>query len=378
MLLRFAARLFTTALTGALFVTMAAAARAEPSNELADIVERNVAGVLESVGGVAVAVRAQRRSWFFNYGLADRTRPIASDLVFNLGSVGKVFDATLLALADQRGELRLDDPVAKHVVELQQGGDVRTITLRQLASHTSGFVLPQDHPPWPKQAFTLPQFIAALNAWTSDRDHAPGKQMIYSHAGFVLIHLALERRFGMPFGELMRQRLLAPLGLASTTLPVASADVEANPRGELPRAFVRRAVQGYFYDGTPVGTPGDLQGYYRWLGTGQMYASPRDMAAFLTANLGELPHQAELQEAMRRSQQGVIPIGEGVVQALAWEVRKGDEAIVEKYGGLDNATAFIALMPERGLGVVLLGNRGSMALSAAGHAVLRELARRRS
>jgi len=61
-------------------------------------------------------------------------------------------------------------------------------------------------------------------------------------------------------------------------------------------------------------------------------------------------------------------------QALAWEVlHSGDDTIVEKFGGLDNATAYVGLMPQRRLGIVLLGNRGSLALSAAGHAVLREL-----
>jgi len=321
--------------------------------------------------GASLSLRLDGHSRFFNYGLADRRSPITSDLVFNLGSVGKVFDTTLMALAEERGELSLDDPVAKHVAELRQGGDIRQVTLRQLATYTSGFVLPQDHPPWPKETFTLPQFIAALNAWSADAQHAPGARRIYSHAGYMLMHLALERRFGLPFGELMRQRLIAPLGLASTTLPVASADAEQYPRGELPRALVRRAVQGYFYDGTPVGAPGDVQGYYHWLGTGQMYASPRDMAIFLAANLGELPRQSELQEAMRRTHVPQFPLGEGTEQALAWEVlHSGDDTIVEKFGGLDNATAYVGLMPQRKLGIVLLGNRGSLALSAAAHAVL--------
>ena len=377
MSLRLAVWLLITALIAG---PSAASLRAAAGDDVAAIVARNVVGVSENVGGIAVAVRAEGRTRFFNFGMADRTRPIGSDLAFNLGSLGKVFDAVLLAHAAARGELSLDDPVAKHVVELRQGGDIRQVTLRQLATYTSGFVLPQDHPPWPKEAFTLPQFIAALNAWSADKDHMPGAQMIYSHAGFVLIHLALERRFGLPYGELMRQRVLDPLGLAATSLPVAAADAERNPRGELPRALVRRAVQGYLYDGTPFGAPGNVQGYYRWLGTGQMYASPRDMAVFAAANLGELPPKGGLQAAMRRAQRPEFPLGEGADQALAWLVQRGtngaDDTIVEKYGGLDNATAYIGLMPERTLAVVLLGNRGSLALSAAGHAVLRELAQR--
>jgi beta-lactamase class C len=376
MSIRFSTRLFATALIGSLAMLLAPPSRAGSDGDVAKIVAKHIRAVLGTAGGVAVAVRADGRTWFFNYGMAGRRRPITSDTLFNLGSVGKVFDTALLALADQQGELSLDDPVAKHVVELQQGGDIRRITLRQLATYTSGLVLAQDHPPWPKQTFTLPEFIATLNIWSSDPDHEPGKQMIYSHAGFVLLHLALERRFGVPFGQLITQRLLEPLGLRSTTLPVASADAKRTPRGEIPEALKRRAVQGYMVDGTPIGGPGDLQGYYLWLGTGQMYASARDMAVFLDANLGGLPDQGALQEAMRRSQQPVFPTAEGLDQALAWEVHKDEETIVDKYGGMNNASAYIGLIRERKVGIVILGNRGGTEVEEMGRRIMLTLARR--
>jgi beta-lactamase class C len=375
MSIRFPARLFATALIGGLAIVMAATSRAGSDGDVARIVARHIGTVPGKPGGIAVAVRANGRTWFFNYGMADRSRPITSDMLFNLGSVGKALDTSLLALADQQGELSLDDPVAKHVVELQQGGDIRRITLRQLATYTSGLVLPQDHPPWPKETFTLPRFIAKLNSWASDQDHEPGKQMIYSHAGFVLLHLALERRFGVPFDQLIAQRLLKPLDLRSTTLPVASANTKLNPRGEIPEAFRRRAVQGYSEHRTPIGAPGDLQGYYHWLGTGQMYASARDMAVFLDASLGELQDQAALQEAMRRAQQVVFATGEGVDQALAWEVHKDDETIVDKYGGMNNASAYIGLIAERKVGIVILGNRGGMEVAEVGRRIMLALVR---
>src|SRR5215510_13172486 len=175
-----------------------AAPAAGADGQVERIVTRHVRSIVppDGGGGAAVALRVEGRSLFFNYGWADRAnkRPITTDTLFNLASLRKVFEATLLAQAVRNGDLRLDDLVAKYVVELQQGGDIRHVTLGQLATHTSGLLLPQDHPPWPDWGYTLPEFIHTLNAWKADR--APGQRHLYTHAGFVLLQLALERRYG--------------------------------------------------------------------------------------------------------------------------------------------------------------------------------------
>src|SRR4030095_4344128 len=155
-------------------------------------------------GGVAVAVRMDGNTQFFNYGMADnaQNRRVTADSIFNLGSVGKVFATTLLAQAVKQGELSLDDPVAKYVTELQRGGDVRRITLRQLASHTSGLPdRPQQYETWHKGRYTWPDFVRFLNSWKAGPNHEPGKQYLYSNAAMVLLRVALERRFNTPFTQ---------------------------------------------------------------------------------------------------------------------------------------------------------------------------------
>ena len=372
-------RLFACTTAVVLSAMLTAASAAAPDIDVERVVARHVGDILpaNSVGGVAVAVRLDGRTLFFNYGQADSAngRPITSDTLFNLGSLGKIFDAALLAQAARRGELSLEDTVADHVRELGDGGDIRRVTLGQLATYTSGLVLPQDHPPWPTESFSRSEFIAALKRWSADEDHQPGRQVIYSHSGFILLHLALEERFALPIGELMRQRLLDPLGLSSTSLPTPAADAGAHPRGEIPPPLARRAAQGYSADGEPVGTPGDLQGYYHWLGAGQMYSSARDMAVFLAANLGDLPGQRTLQAAMQVSHRGVVSVDDALTQAMAWEARAGEFAIVDKFGGLNNASAYIGMVPSEKLGIVILTNRGSQDAGSAGRAVLLALAR---
>jgi beta-lactamase class C len=136
-------------------------------------------------GGVAVAVRMNGKTSFFNYGFADnaQNRQVTTDSIFNLGSVGKVFATTLLAQAVKQGELSLDDPVAKYVTELQRGGDIRRITLGQLASHTSGLPrVPQQYETWHRGRYTWPDFVRFLNSWKAAPNHEPGQQYLYSNA----------------------------------------------------------------------------------------------------------------------------------------------------------------------------------------------------
>src|SRR5260370_26890542 len=104
------------------------------------IVRQHVQPMLIAAGGMAVAVHLEGRTLFFNYGMADvaRKEPITSDSLFNLASVTKVFLSTLLAQAVKQGEVALEDPLAKYVTEVQQGGDIRKVTLGEPPSPPSG------------------------------------------------------------------------------------------------------------------------------------------------------------------------------------------------------------------------------------------------
>jgi beta-lactamase class C len=308
----------------------------------------------DGIGGAAVAVRIGGRTLFYNYGFADMAThsPVTTDSLFNIASLRKLFEATVLAQAVGRGELHFDDRVAQQVTELQHGRAIRDVTLGQLASHTSGLLLPTDHPPWPQHGYMLNDFTDVLNAWTPEPGHQPGEAHTYTHAGYILLQLALERRFNMPIGELIGERVLKPLALKETMIPEHVLDIEHEP---LPGA-----VQGYGEDGKPVGVPGNQQSYYKFPGTGQMFSSARDLAVLLAANLGEVPLDPELSAAMRLTQRGVFRIDDHFTQALAWEICNfGGPTIVDKPGGIDNASAYLGMVPDKHLGIVILVNRGA-------------------
>src|SRR5205809_5737592 len=292
-------------------------------------------------GGVAVAVRMGGKTSFFNYGMASNAqiRPVTADSIFNLGSVGQVLATTLLAQAVKNGELSLHDPVAKYVTELQRGGDIRRITLGQLASHSSGLPnRPQQYETWHRGRYTWPDFVRFLNSWKAGPNHDPGQQYLYSDSAMVLLRVALERRFNTRFAALMHQRLTGPLGMTSTALP-------------LPRDLLGRAVQGYGPIGKPVGKPGEEGGTFDWPGSGQIYSSSRDMATFLAANLGEVPGHGPIENAMAFAHQGVFTVSPRLTIGLAWQiVSAGNFTIIDKNGGLTNTSTYIGFAPAEKTG----------------------------
>jgi beta-lactamase class C len=316
-------------------------------------------------GGVAVAVRMNGETRFFNYGFANdsRNERVTADSIFNLGSVGKLFATTALAEAVKRSELSLDDPVAKYVTELQRGGDIRRITLGELASHTSGLPdQPQQYEREHRGKYTWPDFVRFLNSWKADPKHEPGMQYLYSDTAMVLLRIALQRRFNTPFARLVHERITGPLGMTSTALP-------------LPRDLLGRAVQGYNPQGQPLGKPGMEGGTFQWRGSGQIYSSARDMATFLAANMGELSGHGPMENAMAFAQQPVFTVSPRLSIGLAWQiVSSGNLRILDKNGGLNNTSTYIGFAPQRKLGVVILVNRGRQHATVIGRQILHALA----
>lgn len=342
--------------------------------EISGIVEAELASKIAGKGGLVVAVRAGGVTQVLTYGDANQTtgRPVTPDTLFNVASIRKLFEATLVALGTIRGDFSLDDPASKFMPELT-GDYVSRITIGELVTHTSGLLLPTDHPPWPTRTWSLPEFIEVLNRWTPAAQEAPGRQRIYTHAGYVLLQLVLERIYKRPIGELVAARILAPLGMRETYLPERTTHGAA-----LPSDVVARMVQGYDDDGTPLGAPGDQQGYYDFPGAGQIYSTVGDLAIFAAACLGDDAVDPELRQALTLIQRETFRISDVFGQAMAFEtVRRDGIEVVDKPGGLNNATAYVGLVPRHKIAIVLLANRGEFPYEIARYRVLPQLAKLR-
>jgi CubicO group peptidase (beta-lactamase class C family) len=151
------------------------------------------------------------------FGVTDKENATAATArsVLQIGSITKQFTAAAILRLAERGALTLDDRIEKFVPEFDPRG--RTITVRQLLSHTSGLARTWYPPNTPVNG-TLPvtrqQTIQALNG--QPFLSPPGTQWSYSNAGYTLLGYAIESITGMSYADFIRTELALPLGLLDT------------------------------------------------------------------------------------------------------------------------------------------------------------------
>jgi serine-type D-Ala-D-Ala carboxypeptidase/endopeptidase len=271
-------------------------------------------------------------------------RPLNGDTVFEIGSMTKVFTSLLLADMVQRGEVALDDPVAKYLpasVKMPERNG-RQITLVDLATHTSGLPrLPTNLKPTdpgnPYADYTVAQLYQFLSSYQLTRD--PGAQYEYSNLGGGLLGDVLALRAGMSYEALVRSRICDPLGMNDTRITLT------------PEMKARMAV-GHNQALEPVGN-WDLP---TLAGAGAVRSTANDMLTFLAANLGYV--KSPLAPAMAAMLKVRRPTGmPGLEIALGWHIRTiDDKEIVWHNGGTGGFRSFMGFDPSARTGVVALSN----------------------
>ena len=266
------------------------------------------------------------------------------DTVFEIGSITKVFTALLLADMIERQEVGLDDPVSKYLppsvtVPSRNG---RAITLADLTTHTSGLPrIPSNMDATsldnPYADYDTDKLQAFLSAYQLTRD--PGAQWEYSNLGAGLLGVALARRAGVSYEQLVKTRILDPLGMKSTAITL-SADAR------------RRLATPHDAGLSPVG----LWDLNALAGAGALRSTAEDLLTFAAASAGlvESPLQKafERMRAFRRA--GRTPQME---QAMGWIVIKpaGSEMLMHD-GGTHGFRSSIVVDPANKRAAVAWAN----------------------
>lgn len=195
---------------------------------------------VEAPGVQVTVVIPGRGRWSADLGLAsaDLGLPLRPGDRFRVGSVTKTFDAAAALQLVDEGVLGLDDPADQWISGFDFGAGV---TIRRLLNHTSGLFNFTDDASFLGQS-TSPATPAEVIAWA--RAHgpvfAPGAGWSYSNTGFYVTGLVLEAAEKRPLAEILRARLLVPVGLADTFLE----SFESMPGGRVTGHALGSEVEG--------------------------------------------------------------------------------------------------------------------------------------
>ena len=226
--------------------------------------------------GLAIAVTDRQQTLYsasLGYGDAAARQPVRADTTFQIGSIGKSMTALAIMQLVQSGRLDLDAPLSIHLPWFAMPSRYGSIALKHVLSHTAGLPAGTDFAPAARyEGYALREAEAA---WE------PGSRFHYSNTGYKLLGWLLEDVTGAPYGEVIRQRVLEPLGMTATNAvithhthrPMATGYVPLHDdrpyrRGDtlIPGSWSEYAVG----DGSQVSTAEDMARFARlWLNGGR-------------------------------------------------------------------------------------------------------------
>jgi CubicO group peptidase (beta-lactamase class C family) len=282
-------------------------------------------------------------------------RALNGDTVFEIGSISKTFTTLLLQDMVERGDMKLDDPVAKYLpdsVRMPTHGG-KDITLLDLATHTAGLPFNPDNFVAPESktylaGYTPERLYAFLSAYKLSRD--PGAEYAYSNLGMGLLGHAIARKAGAEYEPLLIERICRPLGMDSTRITL-SPELKA------------RLLPGHDEAGAPTPNYDDLGCL---VGAGAIRSTANDLLKYVAANVGLAPPNA-LTPVMAKTHvirhHGSKAVG-GSLQgetAMAW-MDEGQSAafgasLLGHGGGTGGYSTFVGFDKQHRRGVVVLTNQ---------------------
>lgn len=264
--------------------------------------------------------------------------------VYELGSLTKVFTATLLADLVQKGEVQLDDPIVKYLPDsVASNPSIQKITFESLANHTSG--LPRLPDNWeeldgydkadPYKNYTRSDLFSFLKDVASLDE--PGEKYEYSNLGLGLLGELVADIHGMPYEVALKTSILDTLQLHNT--------------GQLQSFTADQLINVYNSSGKAVP---------RWTfsalaGAGGLNADLNDMLLFARAQL--VMPESGLEQAMALTREFTYFTPPMTDIGLAWHMEMmGDAVAFFHTGATAGSSAFIALIPDYKAAVVVLAN----------------------
>ncbi|MBX3001627.1 MAG: beta-lactamase family protein [Caldilineaceae bacterium] len=292
--------------------------------------------------------------------------PVSAETVFRIASMTKSFTALAILQLRDRGQLRLDDPIAAYVPEFANlhypTADSSSITVRQLLTMSAGW--PQDDPWGDRQLYRndaeMSRFFEDGVSWSNP----PGIAFEYSNYGYMVLGRIVTNVAGMPMIQYVDGEILRPLGMDATVWNAVDVPAE-------------RLAPGYRWEDEgwkaepllPSG--GDVAAF------AGIFTSIRDLARWVALFQSSWPPRNDEDEAilrrssLREMQQNWRPMPPQIfVPALGAKPRlfaggygyglfilhNGEWESVGHGGGLPGFGSHMRWSPAHGVGVIALTN----------------------
>jgi CubicO group peptidase (beta-lactamase class C family) len=331
-------RLLFIALASGLLAGQAPVAMRAPVDVRATIESAITAGRAPSIA-VAVA-RGGRVVWSDAFGIANKTQgtPTNAATPYAVASLTKTFTATALMVLNERGRLRLDDPLTKYLGTMARPNVAAPteVTIRRTLQNVAGFPV---HAQWfyvDRPARPLP-IAETLRCFGTEIDK-PGERYVYSNIGYGALGEVVARVSGQTYDSFLTREVLQPLGLASATI----ARRAENAAGAA-------ALHGT--DGEPI--PFHLSDHPA---ASDLYINVEDLARFGLFHAGGLqPPRPVISDASRRAMQepGIGGYGFGWLVNSDWRGRR----VIFNSGAKPGASSALWIVPADRVAVAVIANQ---------------------
>lgn len=353
---------------GLLFGATACIAATPTDEQLQAVVKNAVTPVMQQqhIPGLAVAITVNGQAHYFNYGVAakDTGQAVSENTLFEVGSVSKTYTATLAGYAQAIGKLEFSDKASQHWPELK-GSAFDHISLLQLGTYSAGGLPLQ----FPEAADSSDKMLGYYQQWKPT--FPADSHRLYSNPSIGLFGYLAAKSLGQPFNQVMIETLLPKLGLKHTFLSV-------------PASEQKLYAQGYDKNNKPIRvSPGALDSEAYGVKT-----STADLLQYVEANLNTAKLETPLQKAIALTHTGYYTVGD-MTQGLGWErypypislerLQAGNSTemtmqahkvkwlaspqpepanvLYNKTGATGGFGAYVAFVPSKDLGIVILANK---------------------
>jgi beta-lactamase class C len=361
-------RIVAAALFAICSITTASHAANAPADRVKNVVDAAIRPVMakDRIPGMAVGIIVAGKTYIFSYGVAstETGQPVTRDTLFEIGSVTKTFTATLACYAQVKGYLSLSDKTSTYLPALQ-GSEFGGVSLLNLGTHTPGGLPLQV----PENIGNNDQLMEYFRNWRST--YQPGTYRTYANPGIGTLGLITAKSMGQDFASLMEQILFPGLGMKSSYINV-------------PEAKMADYSQGYTKDDAPIRMATAVLSSEAY----GIKTTAADLVRFVEANMSSIGLDKKLQRAITETHTGYFKAGP-MTQDLTWEqypypvaltaLLEGNSSTmiydptpvtrisppeepredvwINKTGSTNGFGAYVAFVPAKRLGIVILANK---------------------